>query len=366
MLEKTQWILDIHNTFTDKNLKDISFNNKLLYKNLLPKLIRGRTWFGLNYNWPNPNQRNSIPQNQDTYVFSWHLENVDWDFLDNFCVTHPNQQIISINEFDNSRRHPNLLTLKYHCWAEIIPTMLKRYGINHAFTSKRSHLLSCLINKPSLFKTLVASHVFQKYKTRQDLIITWNVAKENYSCPSMNFIDDLVNIPRLATLVEYYHEYLKNQSFKFDNINGQKVLWEWWDFSIPCYDVWLNLTNETFAPANNCFPGPYFSEKTWKPLLAGAAFIPIGMPCIYHVLEKFGFDMDWPWDKKFDFEHKDLNRLIMALDVIDCVLEKDSKQIITELHDRCRYNYEYIRSIKFVNRINDINQSSIDDFFANY
>jgi len=77
MLEKTQWILDLHNTFTDQNLGDISFNNKLLYKNLLPKLVRGRTWFGLNYTWPSPNQRDQIPQNQDTYVFSWHLENVD-------------------------------------------------------------------------------------------------------------------------------------------------------------------------------------------------------------------------------------------------------------------------------------------------
>ena len=131
----------------------------------------------------------------------------------------------------------------------------------------------------------------------------------------------------------------------------------------------VNVTNETFVNdvvGNTRAQGPYFSEKTWKPLLGGSAVLPLGMSGTYDHLAKFGFAIDYPWSKEFDLDCFGSNdRLVKLLDVLDYVIENHAI-ISGQVNDMNRFNYDYIRSDKFVSTIKQLNHEYLEQFLASY
>jgi len=178
-LERHPFIFPIKETCINADISKLHVNNCLLYGNWLHYLNKGKTFFGLNYNWPSLTTSDSAIENHyDTYVFSWHLEPWDCDWLEKFCSDHPHQQIVVIGEFPLTnyfQKFPNLKGLVFHCWDIYIKYVLDFFGKNYSFSKKRKYTLSSLCNKPSFTKIFITAYLLKNYYPRNDLLLSWNV-----------------------------------------------------------------------------------------------------------------------------------------------------------------------------------------------
>lgn len=367
-LQYDDWIFPTHDICTNDTVDQLHHNNKLLYQNVLNKLSKGRTWYGLHFDWPGNFQ---IPDNADTYVFSWHLENWDNFWLDAFCKNHPEQQIVVIGEFAEVAQHKNLKTLVYHCWHLYVPYLIEIFGKKHKFITEKHYRLSSLCNKPSYYKSLVTAFLLKNYHPRKDLLLSWNANLHGEYCNSLNYLS--VPIPGcddLNNLMQYYHNTdMINRKILIDEFIDNP--WHHCNFDHPAFgDSLINLTNETFAQSviieGRKMPGPYLSEKTWKALLSGAAFIPVGQDKTYDYFKQLGFRVDYPWPKDFDQEPGDIDRTRKLLNTIDWVFSDACQENEKKILEISQYNYEYIRSQEFVQTISKKNQEALNNFLESY
>jgi len=370
-LEQHQWIFPLRETCIDADISKLHVNNRLLYGNWLHNLNKGKTFFGLNYNWPDSMASDpTIGTHYDTYVFSWHLEQWDNDWLEKFCLEHPSQQIVVIGEFPLSssyQKFPNLKGLVFHCWDLYVPFILNSFGENYSFPATRQYRVSSLCNKPSFTKIFVTAHLLKNYYPRDDLLLSWNINKLQQFCSSINFLGT-TGRPRLDDLVEYYQHNMKELTISTDIFDDSP--YSHTNFTHAAYtNSLINLTNETFVQ-NQKFstvnPGPYFSEKTWKCLLAGTSLVPVGQPGTYKQLNEFGFDTNYPWPKDFDSVIGDVDRIESLFKTIDWVLGDQCLDHVDKLQEINLNNYEHIRSALFLELIKQKNYDSLVDFLKSY
>ena len=369
-LVKHDWIFPIHDVTVDGDLSMLHPNNQLLYGEFLHLLKKGRTWFGLNFDWPSDCPA-LIPENFDTYVFSWHLENWDNHWLDRFCETHPSQQIVVIGEFDAESHHDNLRILVHHCWHLFVPYLLDTFGAANKFCKHRPYRLSSLCNKPSVLKALISAHLLEKYHPRNDLLLSWNKNVRGEHCRSMDYLTEgnFRDRPILDRLIRFYHRHgMINRHVSIDDFVDNP--WNHCDFTHPAFTQSLvNATNETFAQ-NQIFskklPGPYTSEKTWKTVLGGAALLPIGQSGMYPYMQSFGLRMDYPWPREFDNVIGDLDRIEKICDTVDWILSEEFSNHEVAISDINHYNYEYVRSRDFVDTVEHKNQLTLEHFLERY
>jgi len=352
--------------FTD-SLTNLSCNARELYGDWILELRRGKTFFLTNVNWDGYQQK--IPRNFNRYVFSFHVEPWHHQWVKDFCESHPDQEVVIISEYPLTDQYyalPNLQVLVYHCWDWLIPKVLQYDRNDLKLASTRSRHLSCLTNKPSFFKSLTTGYV-RRHQFENRTIMSWNINKRQEICPSMQYLDSSLHYPNeIRELIEFYHENLKHLSIPLDDFNDTRF--SNYFNEIPAYtECLVNVTNETYQTTveeNYVMSGPFLTEKTWKPLLAGCALIPQGMPNTYSYLQKFGFVFDYPWDTEFDQQIPDFTRYLGVLRTIDLVLESDFDSLANSVEHSNRYNFEHVRSKDFLDRVKSINQTSLQNFLS--
>lgn len=359
-------------SFTN-SIKDLSNDARKLYGDWILDLCRGKTFFLINVNWliPSPGSIIQIPDGYDRYVFSFHVESWYHSWLKEFCESHPNQEIVVISEYPPNEKYyplPNLKVLVFHCWWWLIPKVLKYDKNVFVPVENRSYHLSSLVNKPSFFKALTTAYLMRHNQVDR-VTMSWNINDLQEICGSLNFLDLSYNYPdEIDDLIRYYHKTLKNLSIRLDQFNNTRFS----NFfcQIPQYTQTLvNVTNETYQTTISggaVMPGPFITEKTWKPLLSGSALLPQSMPFTYRYLENFGFQFDYPWDREFDLVESDFDRYIRLLRTIDKILEMDFRDLAISVRNSNLHNFEHIRSVGFIERIKSINQEHFEDFMSKY
>jgi hypothetical protein len=364
---------------TNNNFHCLSSRSKKLYLDWLPELQKGKTFFGLHWHWPRDFNL-IVPEGFfDTYVFSWHVENWDHTWLKEFCENHKDSKVVIISEFplvDNYYDIPNLKCLVHHAWGIIINDVLSFDTSKYIPSLKRSKKLSSLVNKPSYFKALITAHILKNHNN-SSLVFSWNINQRNEICGSLQLLNESLS-PRLELipLIEYYHSNLKNKKFKLDNdsFDISKITYfsrlnGYFCDNVPFTDCLVNITNETYS--QSCvneinFPGPFITEKTWKPLLGGCALSSQG-PCdTYNYLEKFGFIFEYPWNLSYDKIPGDIDRFLTYLEVVDHIFNIDHDELSRDIEHSCHYNYYHIRSTKFQNIIRDLNSQHLSEFLSAY
>ena len=352
------------------DISSLSFRSKKLYGDWILDLRKGKTFFGLNWNWPSTFD-SDISGFYDTYVFSWHVEDWPHAWLKDFCESHPDSQVIVLGEFSLCKNYyhlPNLKSLVHHCWHLLIPEVLQFDSHDYVPMHQRKQRLSSLVNKPSYFKSLTTAYLLKNYLGR-DFIFSWNINLRKEICPSMNFLDEQYMTRReIIELCKFYHEQLKDKKHTLDNFNDTRF--SNYYSSIPAYtDCLVNISNETYTQSfiNGInLPGPFITDKTWKPLLAGCALLSQGSKGVYAYLEKFGFIFDYPWDNDYDLIDGDIDRYIAALEKLDDIFNLDFCFLANQLDRSTRYNYDYIRSHDFIKKIQLLNEKYFSDFYSNY
>lgn len=336
-----------------------------------------KTLFVLNWVWPNivNHKKHVLPNNYDTYIFFQYREPIDWNWFDNFCLDHPSQKVILLTQAgwtDNWSAHKmfdNFYLIEYQHWHYRVCRALVDYNNDYKFSWPRPARVSSLTNKPNFFKTLITAYLHKNYGTREDLLLSWNVKSSHTACGSMQGFETQFQRPTIDDLSFYYHNILKTLSIKQDNnwINDHYSINNWQN-TTAYQNSAINFTNETYCPSlqhNRVYPGPFFSEKTRKALLAGCALVPIGMPNSYKQLKRFGFEFDYPWSCTFDQILGDLDRIEKLFEVIDEIMNYDMQWLQEQIKNCTEFNFNYIRSTEFIRCIQNINQQAVENYVRN-
>ena len=347
-----------------------SFLYSVEKRKLLSQLAIGKTLYIINWVWPTTlRPKIFLPENYDTYVFLQYREPVDWSWFDQFAQTHSDQKIILLTRLPSSTTPYKNFQLVEHQWTtHQIGRALVLYGKEYEFGWPRRHVVSSLANKPSFFKTLITAHFHKNYSNRKDLVLSWNINKRKERCPSLASLENHHNRPELDEMCEYYRSTWKQLSIEQEPWIDRHYENNNWTNTRAYTDTLINFTNETYSQGQEyqrTFPGPQMTEKTRKALLAGCAIVPVGMPGVYKYLSRFGLKFDYPWSCKFDEISGDLDRMEYVFKVIDEIMSYDSDFLHQQVKDSIEHNYYHLRSIEYINRVDEINQQAIVEYLSN-
>ena len=135
--------------------------------------------------------------------------------------------------------------------------------------------------------------------------------------------------------------------------------------NVPAYENCLiNFTNETvsFGMYYDLYnrPGPFISEKTWRPIASGCIFIPVGQPDTYKFLqEKYGVPCDFSFSKHFDSVLGDLDRTKELFHLVDALIDTNLDHLIESNYQTCSImqqtvlHPEYIEKFHYQNQLTD-------------
>lgn len=366
--QKYEPVIKRQQSFTNYDLSGIYPGNLELYGHWITKLVKGNTWFGLNYDCRLSQVIDNANDNFDTYVITLHNEPVFIEDVEHMCRQRPNSLFVIVGDIFGSFPFDNCKLLTNFWFHKIIPYALSNTNIE--FLEQRKYLLSSLVNQSSYYKTLVTSHLHKNYCNRNDLVWTWNTAQSNANskvrCFSMDLLDIETGYPIVDDLRNHYFQNLKNTSRAYEVFLNEPIL-DFYSYG-PIPDSCVNITNETFINETTddiICPGPTITEKTWKPIITGTAMIPQGQSKTYSMFENFGFEFYYPWDKSYDLLTADYDRLLGALGAIDYVMNNPDT-VWKEVYDSCKYNFSWVRSPGFVKQVEELNEKFLEEFLLNY
>lgn len=348
------------------------------HRDLLSQLApaHGKTVFLLNYCYNEPNTWDKALDHYDTYIFFQFREPIFWEWFDSFVPAHKNQKVILVTPASflkndsRNKTYDNFDLVEYQHINYRISRALVDYNKDYAFCWPRPNRVSSLCNKPNFFKSLITGYLHKHYSTRSDLLISWNINLRGTSgYPSVNSLREKYNRDKIDDICQHYNDVLKNLSIMQGTpwIDSHYDMNNWQ--STDAYkNSAINFTNETYSVGmqhDTVYPGPFLSEKTRKSLLAGCAVVPVGMPGSYAKLEQFGLEFEYPWDKSFDNVQGDLDRIEKLFALIDDIMSYDMDWLQQQLRDSVEFNYHYVRDVKFLNRVNALNQQAVEHYLHN-
>jgi hypothetical protein len=176
------------------------------------------------------------------------------------------------------------------------------------------------------------------------------------------YLDKLdFNLSRMQ--INFSDTYSWSKNNPIDNVN--------WRLD-PGHNGLVTLTNESFHYSNTIidnietqFPGPYLTEKTWKPLLGGRPFISVGQCRSLKVLNEIGFNTNFGWDNQYDNDCGDLTRIGKIFNTILEINDMSINEIYEQSRPAVLHNTNHIKSGQLLDVCNEINLQTkqvIEDF----
>ena len=132
----------------------------------------------------------------------------------------------------------------------------------------------------------------------------------------------------------------------------------------PYQDVAININNETMWHTyhnGHTIPGPWITEKTYKCLIAGTAFLSNGQHSHYEQLKQLGFQFDYgDIDLSYDRIVPELDRMVAFANELEKICYMDKQEIFDMTYDSCMHNIEHIQSKKIDSITEAINLETIE------
>jgi hypothetical protein len=233
-------------------------------------------FLNINLSWP----QYDLPISADKYFLTFHTEQLDDDWVIRQALRVYPKPIMLLNDcniVNNPQWPDNIIFVRWITWHQQLEFLSNYYGVNHNPTLP-THQLSSLSFRHSQYKKFITAWLLKNIELKK-LILTWHghVASNSHvhKHPSWATWLDNLEIPNnQPTFI--------NWSDNFNFLNNSPLHNGNWRQK-PYIDALVNLTNETFNYSQSIkdgqsymYPGPYLSEKTYKPLLAGRPFVAIG------------------------------------------------------------------------------------------
>lgn len=301
-------------------------------------------WLGLNLQWP----KFDLPLHRAPYFISWHTEYMDVEWLLQQSRRVYPSPMINITDWPcdlSALGMDNIQCLVYDTFAQQISLLKEKFGCETS-PSPPVYKISSLSNRFSQYKKFVTAYLLNKHN-RADMVLSWY----NWICKDADTHGHPKGFPALdldyTVLAHSRLINLQDETFKI-----KKSPVDHGDWHVPAYQkALINLTNESWHYSGTThfghdwiYPGPYLTEKTMKPLVAGRPFLAIGQSFTYDRLQSLGFSTNFGLCIDYDKDAGDLTRISKIFDSIDMIFSMTTDDLWHQSIKSCQYNLDWINS----------------------
>ena len=312
----------------------------------------------LNACWPDFD----LPQNFNRYFISFHTEYIHIDWLIRQAELIYPKQILLVSDYDITPHDiwpENISFARYITIHHQLDLASSIFGTAH-IAQRPKYKISSLSMRVSQYKRFVTGYLLQHFD-HDHMILSYHnqlsKSEDLHDFPLLHHLKDL-NLDFEKTLVNINDEH--------DIVNISPI--ENTNWRIPAFtDALFNLTNESFNYSNTIkqgkpftFPGPYLTDKTFKPLLAGRPFIPVGQSGTVKFLQEVGFETDFGVDLSYDNDIGDLTRIKGVFDAIDYISSKTLDDLYESSLQSVVYNNNHILNKDLDQMCQSLNKPGLD------
>jgi hypothetical protein len=340
-----------------------SQNNSEFLSQLFFKLYHATpnrdVFLGLNLQWPTF----ELSPRYSRYFLSFHTEYIHLSWLLNQAQKVYPCPVTLVTDYaiEPGPHWPdNIQCIQWITTHKQIKILQDITGSNNNITVPK-YKISSLSYRVSQYKKFITAYLLANFN-KNDMILTYhnNLGKiqDHHGHP-----------PGFSHLDKLDIDGLKKTTINFDdNFTGGVSPVKNGDWLNSAYmDALINLTNESFHYSQTevndqpyCWPGPYITEKTFKPLLAGKPFLAVAQYQTYDFLRYLGFKTDFGLDLDYDQDPGDLTRIGKIFKVIDAVNETSTQILFDSSIDAVKYNLSWIHSNNFHLHCQDLNSKNFN------
>ena len=319
------------------------------------------TWFAFNVQLLH---RIDIPTDRfKRIVISYQTEYFNTHDLCDFFVKHSDCEFLLLHDGVPEALWPSNVTgVQWISWGQQLDVAIAAHGIADTIMPA-SKIVSSLSNRHDLHKAVVTAFL-QRHFAPDQYVLSWHDAR--YGKNIYYLEPDFFMPAKIKDLV--LDPVFQNQlPIKFDTDFNQSAVANG-NWHHPAYEQCaINFTNESVYNSSGMvndrsspLSGPYLTEKTWKPLLAGRPFIPVGQKNTLQSLEQLGLTFDWGIDLEFDRISQDFDRLLGLYQCLERLTTLTPDAIIEKSRASCEHNLEWIRSGNFRRSCDQANLAQVE------
>jgi hypothetical protein len=321
--------------------------------------LQNNIFFGINLQWP----AFDLPKNYSKYFLSFHTEYIDIQWiLKQAKLVYP-KPIFLVTESKFSDTFiflDNVTVTQYITIDRQLAVALKEFGAQAPTKTIPKFKISSLAFRISQYKRFVTSYLLTTFP-KKDMILTYHnflgKTEDLHNAPSIHYLDQL-DFNFSKTMINFDDSYTLDDNSPIANANYN---------SPPFQDALINLTNESFHYSNSMldgknfnYPGPYITEKTFKPLLASRPFLAVGQANTYQYLNTLGFNTNFGFQIAYDKDLGDLTRIKGIFEAIDEIKNTSIDNLYASSIDAVTENHKYLISNQIIDQVAFLNKSSIE------
>lgn len=326
---------------------DIEFLFEKLYDVKIS--LKPDTFFGLNLFWP----AWDLPQNCRQYLISFHTEyiNLAW-VLEQAKKVYP-KKILLICEFDVAHHTvwpDNIVWIQQRTIHKQLALSISKHGYCKQPTLPQ-YKFSSLCFRVDQYKLFVTAFLLKNI-SKNDMILTYHDKKLGPWPDDVNIEGLDLNLS--AQFINFNDNFNKVKNFPVANARWQIP---------PFQNALINLTNESIAASTEMIdshpinlPGPYFTEKTFKPLLSARPFISVGQFESLRELQQVGFDTNFGLPNDYDSDPNNFTRIHKIFDAILYANNNSIKDLFDSSYNAVRFNINHIVTGTLRDQCNDLNK----------
>jgi hypothetical protein len=311
-----------------------------------------------------------LPPGHRLYVLSFHYEPFDTEWLEQqFKLINAPIIILNDGEFYNFPVPDNVKIYNYYSWQQHIDQIIEWFPTR--YPRQVTHKISGLCNRITQSKLIVFTALLEYLGEAECLVklSEWLEEKNvHYRKPSgIQLLDELS-----AT---FYEKYL-GKTYKVDEFNNthdniQSINSNPWNTFY--LNSALHFTNESYhyslmsnGTENMIRPGPHMTEKTFKCLIAGTPFIPVGQFRTYANLAKLGLEFNYGIDLSWDEDPGNLSRLVGIVNMIRSLADYTKEDLVDMTQASTDHNTDMIWSGEFQRRARAHNDTIRNEILRDY
>lgn len=308
------------------------------------KSLPTRTWCSLYRDWFD---KTPLPLGHDLYLISYYIDALDIDWIIEQC-SNIDAPIILLSDCDyyDFPSPPNLYCYTVRSWHDQLQQMYNWFPIK--VNKNITHKISAVCHRVTQSKLITTTALIEQFGIENCLIILNDWVESDHVHDKQP-----TGSKTLDRLADRFWNDLYGKKIRLDDFdqtqNHQRRTSDPWTSIYQ--SAGLHFTNESFhyscmhnKHGKFCYPGPFLTEKTFKCLLGGTGFVPVGQFRTYHSLKEVGFKFDYDFDTGFDQDPGNITRLEKIIDLIKYLEPFSAAEIFEMTKDSSQHNQDHISS----------------------
>ena len=287
-----------------------------------------------------------LPQGYDYYIVSFHLEHIDFEWLEKQEVDKKIIVLIDFNTYAESKWPANCIPLRWVYWHYALNQMIELFGTK--YNKNIRYKASAFCNRISQSKLIVTTALLETLG-KEDLLVSlsnWIEDKNVHNWePTGNAVLDKLTTTFRKKYSDHsikMDDFVQAQNYQHFTANPSQIAYQ---------EASIHFTNESFHYSkmhNQMVPGPHLSEKTFKCLLGGTAFIPVGQFDVYRSLEQFGMHFNYgELDLTFDNDSGNLSRIESIVKLVNNLTKYTADELYDMTKESTEHNQQLVTTGEF-------------------